>query len=119
MKLFAKKKNVPQILAKEVWESYDMEYLKQDFLKRFNRYKVEANTTWGKEFNQTLEQLTNDLTLEEEVYLVEALFKNRPDYFVAEELNLSNDNLQNVKNSCLIKVWNEFHISNKLGVSVK
>ena len=39
MKLFVKKKNVPQILAKEIWESYDMEYLKKDFLKRFNRYK--------------------------------------------------------------------------------
>lgn len=119
-KFFKSNKNTPQILEKAIYENYDLEYIKQDFIKKINRYKIEVNTKseWAINFDKCLLNVHSNLTIQEEIYLTDSLFKNRPDYYIAEKLNLNKDNLKIIKSSCLVKIWNEFHSKNKLNVSL-
>lgn len=113
---FFKTAKKTKLLDQEVCAKYDIDYLKKDIICKINRSKVNEgiNTSWINNYNRILKDVYNTFTIEEETYFIDSFFKNLPDYLIAEKLNLSKDKFQNIKNSCLIKTWNGFHITNKL-----
>lgn len=63
------------------------------------------NLLWGTSFYKTILEISKILTREESVYLVDAMFGNKTENFIAEKLGIVRDTLQPRKRSCLAKLW--------------
>ena len=67
---------------------------------------------WAKDFYETIISVSNRLTMQEAVYLVDAFFANRSEEMISEKLLVCRKTLQNIKKSCLVKVYLELKYSN-------
>ena len=63
------------------------------------------NLLWGTSFYKTILEISKILTRDESVYLVDAMFGNKSEDFIAEKLGIVRDTLQSRKRSCLVKLW--------------
>ncbi len=67
---------------------------------------------WTKDFYDTIISVSYKLTMQEAVYLVDAFFLNKSEEIISEKLLISRKTLQNIKKSCLVKVYLELQYSN-------
>lgn len=65
------------------------------------------NQIWMNEFYNSLMTVAAKLTLQEAYYLVDSFFSHKSEEIIAEKLGICKMTLQNVKKSCLIKLWIE------------
>ena len=63
---------------------------------------------WIQKFYNQLVSVSNILTIEEAIYLVNSFFCNKSEDVIAEKLGITTRTLYNIKKSCLIKVWSAF-----------
>lgn len=62
---------------------------------------------WAGCFYDTLMIVATKLTMQEAIYLVDSFFGNKSEDVIAEKLAICRTTLQNIKKSCLVKVWIE------------
>jgi len=139
-----------ELLRKDIWEQYDLEYLKDYISERFTHFKdlkylcnysfaneskmtanynfdelkgqrtfnsqLENNVNknidnqlWMSQFYNILIIVSSKLTLDEVKYLIYHYFSNKSEDFIAEKIGYSKVTLQNIKKSCLIKLYNELN----------
>lgn len=62
---------------------------------------------WMNCFYDSLMKVAAKLTLQEASYLVDSFFSHKSEDIIAEKLGICKMTLQNIKKSCLIKLWIE------------
>ena len=62
---------------------------------------------WVERFYDILLSTSAKLTMEEAIYLVDSFFANKSLEVIAERLQVCMQTIQNIKKSCLVKVWIE------------
>lgn len=67
---------------------------------------------WTQDFYNTIISLSRSLTMQEGVYLVDALFANRSEEMISEKICVCRKTLQSIKKSCLVKLYLELKYSN-------
>ena len=65
---------------------------------------------WAYNFRNVILTVATKLTLQEARYLIDSFFSNKSEDIIAEKLGICRTTLQNVKKSCLVKVWIELKI---------
>ena len=63
---------------------------------------------WAQDFYDIIISISSKLTLQEAVYLVDAFFANKSEEMISEKLCVCRKTLQNIKKSCLVKLYVEF-----------
>lgn len=71
------------------------------------------NQIWIQDFYNAMLTVAIKLTKQEATYLVDSFFKNKSEDFIAEKLQVCKMTLQNIKKSCLIKIWIEIRTLNE------
>lgn len=62
---------------------------------------------WITKFYYSIMKIASTLTLQEATYLVDTFFSNKSEDVISEKLRICRNTLQNIKKSCLVKIWLE------------
>lgn len=65
---------------------------------------------WAYRFRDIVLTVATKLTLQEARYFVDFFFGHKPEDIIAEKLGICRQTLQNIKRSCLVKVWIELKV---------
>lgn len=62
---------------------------------------------WASQFYYKLLMLSQKLTLEETIYLVDVFFRRKTEESVHEKLGICRNTLRGIRGSCIVKMWTE------------